>query len=241
MYTAHASLSRAQSALHGGDVSASQNRDIGSEVGLCTCARDDAVSGSSAIPGPGSGSGPGSSGMAWTASGSVSALACFAGWLLALLFSVGPAPLRAAGHALEVLQREKNCKAVYFCSLAGFALHVLSLRYPVVLQDRKSAGREHCAPCASRLAAMARIRSSSIALPPQSPSPQKRAHAAHPHSGTPVPDPAQHPGLRTWLDSQDLSCSLVSMHTQKVCTHSRNVGCHGALSQVRTFPAAAQA
>ena len=61
------------------------------------------MSGSSAIPGPGSGSGPGSSGMAWTASGSVSALACFAGWLLALLFSVGPA------HSGQLVMPLKFC------------------------------------------------------------------------------------------------------------------------------------
>ena len=59
--------------------------------------------GSRAIPGPGSGSGPGSSGMALTTSGPVSALACSAGWLLVLFFSVGSA------HSKQLVKPESFC------------------------------------------------------------------------------------------------------------------------------------
>ena len=124
--------------------------------------------GSRATPGPGSGSGPGSSGMALTTSGAVFALACSAGWLLALCFSAGSA------DSEQLVKPDKFCgviriaKAIVSCSLAGLALHVSCAKYiRYSCRTDGYAGRGNCAPCASRLAAMARIRSSSSSSPPE--------------------------------------------------------------------------
>ena len=124
--------------------------------------------GSSAIPGPGSGSGPGSSGITLTTSGSFSALACSAGWLLALFFSVGSAHPKQLVIPENCLQRDHSCKATVYCSLAGIALHVSrGENIGCCCRTDRCAGRENCAPCVSRLAAMARIRSSSSSSPPE--------------------------------------------------------------------------
>ena len=204
-----------------GESLASQNGDEAPKVQPWSSAQEGLVTGSSAIPGPGSGSGPGSSGMAQTASGSVSAfgsvsaLACSAGSLLALLFlgwsahseqlvTLGYSPrhksisqrkrLHAALQELLCMSPVPNAS----CGLAGQKIcrheNTADLALPGWLQWRAS--DPHHRP-----------------QPPESPSSQKSVHAAHPRSWAPVHDPAQHLKLRTWLDSQDLACSLVSMHT----------------------------